>query len=505
MRILLDTNIIIHREASKVMNEDIGQLFNWIDKLKYTKCVHPLTVAELNRHLDPEVVKTMAIKVSSYKILLTLSKKNPKVESMSAKYDVTDNDRNDSLLINELYNERVDYLITEDRKIIIKAGLLDLQDKVFTIDAFLEKIINENPDFLDYKILSVNKELVGNIDLTDGFFDSFRNEYDGFDRWFQNKSEEIAYVCRYGQQIGAFLYLKVEDKNENYANISPPFSQKRRLKIGTFKIILNGLHLGERFLKIVFDNALRQKVDEIYITIFDNRPGQKLLIRLINQFGFEYHGTKTSSSGEELVYVKDFSQKADKVNPKKTFPFLASDSNVFFVSVYPEYHTELFPDAILRTESPADFVENVPHRNAIIKEYISHALERNIVKGDILLFYRTGGIHKGVVTTIAIVDSVVDNFENENEFIGYCQKQRRTVLSEEQLKEYWNKFPKLKPFVVNLLYAYALPKRPNLSRLIDIGIFSGPDQLPRGFGKISMDILKTILKEAGGDESIIGN
>ena len=44
MRILLDTNIIIHREASRIYNQDIGLLFNWIDKLHYEKCVHPLTI-----------------------------------------------------------------------------------------------------------------------------------------------------------------------------------------------------------------------------------------------------------------------------------------------------------------------------------------------------------------------------------------------------------------------------------------------------------------------------
>jgi len=32
---------------------------------------------------------------------------------------------------------------------------------------------------------------------------------------------------------------------------------------------LNGFRLGERFLKIIFDNALKQKVEEIYVTIFE--------------------------------------------------------------------------------------------------------------------------------------------------------------------------------------------------------------------------------------------
>lgn len=55
----------------------------------------------------------------------------------------------------------------------------------------------------------------------------------------------------------SFLYLKVEDENESYMDITPMFSPKKRLKIGTFKVISNGFRLGERFIKIIFDNALK--------------------------------------------------------------------------------------------------------------------------------------------------------------------------------------------------------------------------------------------------------
>jgi hypothetical protein len=73
MKVLLDTNIIIHREASKIVNNGIGILFNWLDKLHYIKCVHPLTAEELNRNINPDTVKTMQIKLASYQILKTIS------------------------------------------------------------------------------------------------------------------------------------------------------------------------------------------------------------------------------------------------------------------------------------------------------------------------------------------------------------------------------------------------------------------------------------------------
>jgi hypothetical protein len=34
MRVLLDTNILIHREATTVVRHKIGKVFFWLDKLK---------------------------------------------------------------------------------------------------------------------------------------------------------------------------------------------------------------------------------------------------------------------------------------------------------------------------------------------------------------------------------------------------------------------------------------------------------------------------------------
>jgi predicted nucleic acid-binding protein len=508
MRVLLDTNIIIHREASRVVKQEIGLLFNWLDKLHYDKCVHPVTVAEIKKYENLQTVRTFVIKLDSYIILKTEAPTHPSIKVINQKIDKTENDINDSKLLNELINNRVDILITEDNGILTKAEMLNLQSRVFSIESFLGKVISENPELIDYNVLSVKKDYFGNINLQENFFDVFREDYDGFDKWFNRKADEPAYICKYGEELGAFLYLKVEGEKENYSDINPTFPPKKRLKIGTFKISMLGLNLSERFFKIIFDNALTQKVDEIYVTIFAKRTGQKLLITQFEQFGFKQWGIKRTQTGDELVLVRDFTSKSDKANPLSTFPFLSKRSDVYFVSIYPEYHTELFPDSILKTESPDDFVENQPHRNSIRKVYISHSFERNINTGDIIVFYRTGTtpgrkIYEGVVTTIGIVESINNNIKSENDLIKACYL--RSVLPKEKLIEFWNRFPKLKPFVVNFLYAYSFPKRPILKDLIELGVIEGPDKLPRGFGKISWDNLLAIIKKSGTDESIIGN
>jgi len=156
-KILLDTNIIIHREATKVVNQDIGVLFNWIDKLKYSKYIHPLTVEELNKNKDSKTVETMNIKIGSYNLIKNLAPTSEALEAVSKKIDVNVNDRNDTLLLNEVLCERVDILISEDKKIHTKAELLGIADKVFKIEQFLEKVISENPNLVDYKVLAVKK------------------------------------------------------------------------------------------------------------------------------------------------------------------------------------------------------------------------------------------------------------------------------------------------------------------------------------------------------------
>jgi len=494
MRALLDTNIIIHRETSRIINKNIGILFQWLDKMGYIKNVHPITVEELKRHTDKEIVHSMGIKLDSYQILNTVAPLHENVEKTSDEIDTTGNDKNDTLLLNEVYCSRVDLLITEDKKIHQKAKALGIEDKVFRIESFIEKATAENPSLVDYKTLSVKKEYFGNIDLRDSFFDSFREDYQGFDKWFNKKAEETSYICSYEGAINSFLFIKKEDERENYSDITPALPPKKRLKIGTFKVTANGFKLGERFLKIIFDNALKFKVEEIYVTIFDKSSEQKRLIELLEYWGFKFWGTKETATGTENVYVRHFKKPADKDNPKLTFPFLSREARVFLIPIKPEFHTELFPDSILRTESPLDFVENEPHRNAIKKVYVSHSLERNLNTGDLIVFYRTGGYYKSVITTIGIVEDLVYPSTIEN-LKSACRK--RTALSDKELLSYWNRYQR-KPFVVNFLYAYTLPNPfvLNLKRLIEIGVIDGVNDAPRGFKEIGWDSFEKIYKEA---------
>ncbi len=506
MRILLDTNIVIHREAARGVDQDIGVLYRWLDNLHYTKCLHPLTVAEINKLKPSDTRDAINIKLDSYNILKTVSDLNPEVQKVCGPMDANENDRIDTMLLNEVYNDRVDLLITEDKKIKKKAVSLGITNRVLNIDELLERVTAENPNLRDYKVLSVKQELFGNIDLKNDFFDSFRQDYPSFDIWFNRKSDEVAYVCRDEGRITAFLYIKREDETEPYHDISPSFAPKKRLKVGTLKVIHNGYRLGERFLKIVFDNVLQFRVEEIYLTIYEHTEEQKRLVDLLHVFGFTRWGIKKSVGGDEIVLTRNMVRIADRSMPTLTFPYISAEARVFIVPIYPEYHTELFPDSILRTESPADFVEHEPHRNAIRKVYISRSYERGLAAGDVIVFYRTAqdrgrAYHQSVVTTIGIVEKVIAGITDASRFIHLCKG--RSVFSDERLMEHWNHNRSSRPFIVNFLYAYSLPKRPNLERLIEMGVIKDTNSVPRGFRQISQEQLKSILREAQADDRIV--
>ncbi len=498
MKALLDTNIIIHREANKVVSQDIGILYRWLDRGKYTKCVHSATIKEIQKNPNKETVETFMVKLDSYEVIEIPSPMRDEVKVVSDSLDTTENDKIDTLLLNELYVGRVDILITEDKKIHRKATELNLSDKVFTIDAFLEKVFAEHPNLVEYNVLNVQKLKFGKIDLNDKFFDSLREDYPGFDNWFVKKYDEEAYITINSNNgmLLSFLYLKVEEPDEDYSNINPILPSKKRLKIGTFKVINNGFRLGERFLKIVFDNALKNNVDEIYVTIFDKRNEQRRLIDLLEQWGFVYWGMKKC----EKVYVRNFRPLIDFDNLRTTYPYISDNKDIYLVPIYPEYHTELLPDSILNTESPEEFIEDFPHRNGVGKVYVSWAMPPHPNKGDLLIFYRTGGYYKSVVTTIGIVEALRYDFCDEEEFVRYCRK--GSVFPEQKLRTMWRSRND-KPFVVKFLYIYSFPHRINMKELIELNVLSGVNDAPRGFKKITKEHFLTIIKETRSEDSFI--
>ncbi|MDR1087477.1 MAG: hypothetical protein LBL16_04530 [Endomicrobium sp.] len=363
---LLDTNIIIHRENFRPSNYNIGHLYRWLDKLHYTKVVHPYAIQEIEKYNSRKVQESFSIKLEAYEHIQVVSEPTADFLKNFTEQDKTENDKIDNALLFYAFSGKADILITEDKKLIGKAEKICIKDKVLSINQFIVKATEENPALIDYKMLAVKKELFGKIDLNSSFFGSFKEDYKEFFDWFNKKSEEMAYICKddKGDMLG-FLYLKIED--ENYGNITPFFDKKKRLKIGTFKVLSTGFRLGERFIKIIFDNAIQYGVEEIYLTMFEYRDDLQVLADLLVKWGFVKYGKKTTRNGEETVFVKKLGVYDSNLSVKENFPNIlySKQKFIFLVFIYnlPVFFhllltlyiqsgsciRQIFPSAVLRT------------------------------------------------------------------------------------------------------------------------------------------------------------
>ena len=494
MKALLDTNIIIHRENTRVTNQSIGLLFYWLDKLHYDKMIHPLSIKELRKFENNDMQEIYDAKLTSYFEIKTIAFQSDDFKNALKETPRSENDEIDNQLLCEVYTGRVDILITEDRRMLNKAIALGISDKVFSINSFIEKATSENPELINYSFLSVKKTFIGDVDISNIFFDSLRESYYGFDEWFSRKSNEEAYICYSdNDRILGFLYIKTEEKDADYHDIIPVFEPKRRLKIGTFKVDSTGFRLGERFIKIIFDNAIERNVDEIYLTLFDNRSELKALGELLKRWGFFDYGIKNTKSGTEKVLVKKLKKYDSSLSIKENFPNVNYNVSKWILPIYSCYHTNLLPDSHLKKENEVDFIGDIAHRYALQKVYVTWGMKDDVKKGDIVIFYRIGDTHpkaySSFLTTVAIIDEYITSFTNQKDYMNYCEN--RSVFSKEQLEEFWRQH-KYNLCVMKFIYVKNLEKKVNLQYLWDHNIVSYPEG-PRPFTRIQNEHFNMII------------
>lgn len=299
----------------------------------------------------------------------------------------------------------------------------------------------------------IQKVRIDSLDIADPFFDSLRADYPGFDSWLSRKGGEDAYVLVDNNQLLGFLYLKDEEEADN--SITPSFDMRRRLKIGTFKIDSHGTVLGQRFLSIILRKMLNDGHDFTYVTLFPKQTG---LINLFEKFGFRQWGTKNNG---ESVYYKNLTVFNDIY---KDFPRLSLQypTKKYLLSIFPLYHTKMFPESQLRTERH-HYVEDLSVTNSSEKIYISAA--RQVLEmrpGDHIVIYRTAeegtlAEFSSVASTICTVSEVrqITDFESFDNFQEYCG--RGTIFSQEELQRFWHdQYPR---YIIKMLYNVSLNRR----------------------------------------------
>lgn len=481
MSVLVDTNIVIRRESSNNVSFEIAKLFNWMMKNQITVYIHRLTKDELSKYGNEKAKSAMLTKLNSYNVLPSFSVvEDEKLNAVLSNYSNDHNGQVDNALLKEVYNNNVGLLLTDDSLILKKAEDLYIRDRALSSNELLAIFENMFPQNIEYKMLSVKLKTFAEVDINAAFFDTLREDYGGcdFDLWFKRKANEKAYIFEDENGLRGFLYLKIENEEESYIDISPAFSPAKRLKVGTFKIESTGFRLGERFLKIIFDNAIKNSVDEIYVTLFeDKRDNVKLLKSIMEQWGFKKHGYKNNG---ELVLVKSMSSYDTSMNPKYNYPLTLESANHYILPIYAKYHTDLFPDYILKNEDMHLYEDNMAHRYAIEKIYLSGAHNIQAKPGDLVLIYRNGERYpkrySSVVTGVTIIQDIIKTNSVE-ECIEECKN--RSVFSQDDIKKIYSKYST----VIKLLDYLPFKNKVPLYKLYDNNI------IEQGKGPRPFDVL----------------
>lgn len=307
------------------------------------------------------------------------------------------------------------------------------------------------------------------INLADPFFDSLKAAYPDFSVWYNRKAAEgaLAYVFHDGDgRVTDFLYLKIE--TEAVADVVPVLPARRRLKVGTFKLLSRGTRRGERFMKKIMDRAMAEDVDEVYVTIFPTAE-LEYLITFFGRFGFVTKAKKPHSVGaSEVVLVKDM--RATKGDILKDYPRMeTSGRQKWLLAIEPRWHTLLFPDSILNNES-YDMVQDMTPTNGVFKAYISWNADcLQMRRGDSVVIYRMTdnagpARYRSVATTVCSVDEVKSwaNFRDVEEFLDYT---KYSVFSETDRREWFGRQHGL--VVIKMLYNVAFSRRVIRQDLID--------------------------------------
>lgn len=335
------------------------------------------------------------------------------------------------------------------------------------------------------------------VNLADSFFDSLKAAYAEFSDWFERKADESAYVFENENGVQGFLYLKPE--NGVIDDVSPPLPAKRRIKVGTMKIVAHGTKMGERFVKKIFDHAVSASAEEIYVTVFEEHEG---LIRLLTRYGFRLIGSKQTNNGTEQVMLK--SLEAPFENFYSSYPKVSlRNANCYLLSIYPQWHTRLLPDSILRTER-SDIVEDISSANSIHKVYLTSMKGVEVLKpGDAIVVYRTsdgqGPAHyRSVTTSIGVIEDYknIREFATKDDFFRYCRA--HSVFTHDELEEFW----KSKKYfhVFKFTYNIAFKRRVNRATLIEeLGLSSSY----WGFFQINDEQLRAIAAKGEVNESLI--
>ena len=431
MKLLIDTNIYIPLEPTSpseltAVSSLAAKLAELAARTSTQLWLHPAQRVDIAQ--DRELVRRRGREL--------LFDKYPVLNlPLSGQPEQRTNDWVDEQLVSALRSNAVTALVTEDKRLTKRAvqelgpeRVLTLADAIASLSALLDQPVEPPPSVESVAAYSLNGK--------DPFWDSFRAQYEGFDRWFARCQQEHrqSWMIRApdGQGIAGAAIVNPELQEVR---------GKKTLKICSLKVdsAHSGRRYGELLLKTIFHYAYQNGFDTLFITAF---PEHQQLIALLLEFGFRED--ESSRTNSELSFTKHLDRsdpQSPTVDPLAFFvdrgPFVIDlyGPLAFLVPILPVYHRMLFPE--LQQQLPLTHASQA-YGNSLRKAYLSSSPITLLQPGAVLYFYRSDDAR--AVNAWGVVEEVLRS-ESADEIGGFVLP--RTVYSGVEIKRMCSRGPVL--------------------------------------------------------------
>lgn len=470
MKILIDTNIFIPLEITSLGDyepdqEKINKFYNDCNRSGFSVFLHSSINKDINRDLNEERKKIRLQAINKYPLLDNIEYSDDLKEKIGLPFE-NENNFVDYHLLNAVYVNAVNLLVSNDKDLHKRAKDLGISDKVYFLDEV--DILFQSHNVEPVKLLpNVKEEKCYNINITDEIFNSLRADYNGFDEWFKEKCKlkhRSCYIIKEDKKLDGIAIFKEEDESSEFSSLG---IIGRTLKICTFKTSegVSGNKFGELLLRSIFNYCYVNNFEYVYVTAYEKNK----ICSFFENFGFELHKTFKKNTGE-LVFIKKMIPDNGRLLPALQYHILYGPKyyyekvNSFVVPIRPDYHKKLFPEL---EKQLFLFPNKDGCSNGIRKAYICMSNITKIKEGDILYFYRSNDYKN--IQTIGITEKVIRT-NDIDEIISVTA--RRTVFTTKNINDYFGKNKE----VLVILFRQA-NNLSNAKKLIDLGLDYHPQSI----------------------------
>lgn len=366
-------------------------------------------------------------------VLYTVPRKPPIIRAIEQLYisksSTKRGDINPLLLqLSLLYGKEIDYIISDNSFLHHLASLCGLENSIYTLDEFIDRCSADHREEDPLRGIKVTQRPLKTLNLGDPFFRIFLYDYPNFSSWFTQKGNDTVYVAFDSHKnLRALLKLKIETEREDYSDIVPTFKPARRLKVCSFKVDYQGERLVQRFLRIIFDEAKQEQVEEIYITIVKRTHQRRKLAQIMESWGFFLYGIKQD---REEVYVRNMKRQC-LGNPRLYYPEFDLNRDAVLLPIHESYARYLLP--MINNGESNDDIE--PYKNAINKIFVAGYDCPTINTGTTLLFLRYGNDTSPVIIGLGVAEDVAICPRTKEQMVQKCYKS--SLLPKNQLQQLW--------------------------------------------------------------------